>query len=52
MWQKALDLAGIFDYWGREPGYGETLMREKGDKGEGKPFFQCTLQASGDRETS
>ncbi|EDL01950.1 mCG1026317 [Mus musculus] len=39
MWQKALDLAGIFDYWGREPGYGETLMREKGDKGLASPIY-------------
>lgn len=40
MWQKGLDLAVIFDYWGRGPGYGETVMRETGDKGEGKPFYQ------------
>lgn len=38
--QKSLDLAVIFDYWGRDPGYGETVMREKGDKGEGQPFYQ------------
>lgn len=38
--KKALDLAVLFDYWGREAGCGETVMREKGDKGEGKPFYQ------------
>lgn len=37
---KTLDLAVIFDYWGREPGYGETMMREKGHKGEATPFYQ------------
>lgn len=37
---KALDLAVLFDYWGREPGFGETMMREKGHKGEATPFYQ------------
>lgn len=40
MWQKALNWAVIFDYWGREPGYAETVTREKGHKGEVEPLNQ------------
>lgn len=35
---KALDMAMILDYWGREPG--EMVMRIKGHEGEMTPFNQ------------
>lgn len=35
---KALDMAMILDYWGREPG--EMVMRINGHKGEITPFNQ------------
>lgn len=46
---KALDMAMILDYWGREPG--EMVLRIKGHEGEMMPFNQQTLHASGTRET-
>lgn len=48
---KALDMAVILDYWGREPG--EMVTRVKGHKGEMMMmmlFNQCAFHASGSRE--